>query len=259
VGHPSELFQIGDEIDVVVLKFDRTTERVSLGYKQRLPDPWTSLMQRYPVGTIIEGKVRNLTDFGAFVEVEEGIDGLVHISDMSWTKRVRHPKEIIRRGDSVQVQILDIDVDKRRISLGIKQLQENPWPRLAAEYPIGREVEGKVIRMLDHGVIVEIGDDLEGFVPLGHLGIPKLDKPQYYFREGETAQLQVIKMDVENRRVVLSIAERLKDDKDALQEFIAAHPRLEDVVAADRESGGAATRSADPAEDAEFADEAGQS
>jgi len=219
-----------------VLKIDKENEKISLGLKQCESDPWLTLIERYPVGSVIEGKVRNLTDFGAFVEVEEGIDGLVHISDMSWTRRVRHPKELLKRGDEIKVQILDIDAGKRRISLGIKQMMENPWPTLAEEYPIGRELEGTISRMLDHGVIVSMGDDLEGFVPLGHIGIPKLDKPQYYLKEGEEVAVKVIKMDTENRRIVLSIAERLKDDgDDALQEFIDAHPRMEDVVLADED------------------------
>jgi small subunit ribosomal protein S1 len=234
VAHPSEVVGIGEEIEVKVLDFEQQRERISLGLKQCETDPWLTLVERFPVGTIIEGKVRNLTDFGAFVEVEEGIDGLVHISDMSWTKRVRHPKEVLRKGESVAVQILDIDAGKRRISLGIKQLQENPWPTLAEDYPVGHNLEGQVGRMLDHGVIVELENELEGFVPLGHLGIPQLDKPQYYFKEGEKIELKVIKMDVENRRIVLSIAERLKDDEpEALDAFIADHPRLEDVVAAE--------------------------
>ena len=234
IKHPSKVVSIGDEVDVMVLKIDKENEKISLGLKQCESDPWVTLIERYPVGSEIEGKVRNLTDFGAFVEVEDGIDGLVHISDMSWTRRVRHPKEMLKRGDSVQVQILDIDTSKRRISLGIKQMSENPWPVLAEEYPVGHTLEGNISRMLDHGVIVEMGEDLEGFVPIGHLGIPKLDKPQYYFREGETADLKVIKMDIENRRIVLSIAERLKDfDEDTIEEFITAHPRLEDVVAAE--------------------------
>lgn len=234
IKHPSKVVSIGDEVDVMVLKIDKENEKISLGLKQCESDPWVTLIERYPVGSIIEGKVRNLTDFGAFVEVEDGIDGLVHISDMSWTRRVRHPKEILKRGDSVKVQILDIDTGKRRISLGIKQMSENPWPVLAEEYPVGHTLEGTISRMLDHGVIVEMGEDLEGFVPIGHLGIPKLDKPQYYFRENEKADLKVIKMDVENRRIVLSIAERLKDfDEEATEEFITAHPRLEDVVAAE--------------------------
>ncbi|MBE0565631.1 MAG: 30S ribosomal protein S1 [Krumholzibacteria bacterium] len=234
IKHPSKVVSIGDEVDVMVLKIDKSNEKISLGLKQCESDPWLTLNERYPVGTAIEGKVRNLTDFGAFVEVEEGIDGLVHISDMSWTRRVRHPKEILKRGDSVPVQILDIDTGKRRISLGIKQLVANPWPTLADRFPVGTTLGGEVSRMLDHGVIVEMGDDLEGFVPLGHLAVPKLDKPQYYFREGEKLDLKVIKMDVENRRIVLSVAERLKDlDEGATEEFAAAHPRLEDVVAAE--------------------------
>jgi len=234
IKHPSKVVSIGDEVDVMVLKIDKGNEKISLGLKQCESDPWLTLNERYPVGSEIEGKVRNLTDFGAFVEVEEGIDGLVHISDMSWTRRVRHPKEMLKRGDTVKVQILDIDTGKRRISLGIKQLVDNPWPTLADRFPVGTTLEGEVSRMLDHGVIVEMGDDLEGFVPLGHLAIPKLDKPQYYFREGEKVDLKVIKMDVENRRIVLSISERLKDlDESAAEEFVAAHPRLEDVVAAE--------------------------
>ncbi|MFH1845039.1 MAG: 30S ribosomal protein S1 [bacterium] len=233
IKHPSKVVAIGDVVDVMVLKIDKENEKISLGLKQCDSDPWLTLTDRYPVGSIIEGKVRNLTDFGAFVEVEEGIDGLVHISDMSWTKRVRHPKEVIRRGDTVRVQILDIDTNKRRISLGIKQLMDNPWPTLAEDYPVGRSLDGVINRMLDHGIIVDLGEDLEGFVPLGHLAIPKLDKPQYYFREGEETVLKVIKMDVENRRIVLSIAERLKElEEDSLDKFIENHPRLEDVVAA---------------------------
>jgi len=240
IKHPSKVVNIGDEVNVMVLKIDKESEKISLGLKQTEQDPWESLTHKYPVGTIIAGKVRNLTDFGAFVEVEEGIDGLVHISDMSWTKRVRHPKEMLRKGESVNVQILDIDTQKRRISLGIKQLMENPWPNLADSFPSGRTIEGSVTRMLDHGLIVDLGDDLEGFVPTGHLGIqmPKLDKPQYYFKESERLDLKVIKMDIENRRIVLSLSERLKDlGPDAMDAFIAAHPRLDDVAAADQAEG----------------------
>jgi small subunit ribosomal protein S1 len=234
IKHPSKVVSIGDEVDVMVLKIDKENEKISLGLKQCENDPWLTLIERYPAGSTIEGSVRNLTDFGAFVEVEEGIDGLVHISDMSWTRRVRHPKEILKRGDKVTVQILDIDTNKRRISLGIKQMHENPWPGLADAYPLGHNLEGTVSRMLDHGVIVEMGEDLEGFVPIGHLGIPKLDKPQYYFRDGEKVELKVIKMDVENRRIVLSISERLKEyDEAVTEEFVSSHPRLEDVVAAE--------------------------
>jgi len=236
IKHPSKILAIGDPVEVMVLKIDKENEKISLGLKQTEQDPWLSLHDRYPVGTIIEGRVRNLTDFGAFVEVEEGIDGLVHISDMSWTKRVRHPKEIVRKGDMVQVQILDIDTDKRRISLGIKQLQDNPWPTLAEDYPVGREVEGKVIRMLDHGLVVAMSGDLEGFVPVGHLAIPSIDKPQFYFHEEDALPLHVIKMDAENRRIVLSVAEFFKDQpREDLEAYIADHPRRDDVVTEDIE------------------------
>jgi small subunit ribosomal protein S1 len=256
IKHPSKVISIGDEVDVMVLKIDKENEKVSLGLKQCESDPWLTLQERYPMGSTIEGKVRNLTDFGAFVEVEEGIDGLVHISDMSWTRRVRHPKEMLKRGDSVSVQILDIDANKRRISLGIKQLQDNPWPALAEEYPLGHLVDGKVSRMLDHGVIMEMGEDLEGFVPLGHLGIPKLDKPQYYFVEGEEVELKVIKMDVENRRIVLSIGERLKDYEDeAAEEFVTKHPRLEEVVAAEEAAAAEAAERGEVIEEADSADD----
>ena len=257
IKHPSKILSIGDLVEVMVLKIDKDNEKISLGLKQTESDPWLSLSERFPVGTIIEGRVRNLTDFGAFVEVEEGIDGLVHISDMSWTKRVRHPKEIVRKGDSVQVQILDIDADKRRISLGIKQLQENPWPTLAEDYPIGRQVEGKIIRMLDHGMVVEISSELEGFVPVGHLAIPKIEKPQYHFKEEEALPLFVIKMDAENRRIVLSVAEYFKEQPtEELDTFVAEHPRLEDVVAADRETEAAGNvPSGDTPENADLAEE----
>ncbi len=259
IKHPSKVVSIGDEVDVMVLKIDKENEKISLGLKQCETDPWLTLSERYPVGSVIEGKVRNLTDFGAFVEVEEGIDGLVHISDMSWTRRIRHPKEMLKRGDTLKVQILDIDSNKRRISLGIKQLQDNPWPTLAEDYPVGRDIEGVVNRILDHGIIVEMGEDLEGFIPLGHLGIPQLDKPQYYFREGEKLALKVIKMDVENRRIVLSVAERLKDFGDeAAEEFIAAHPRLEDVVAAEAAEAAQEDQGLDRAEDAALAREAAE-
>ena len=261
IKHPSKVVSIGDEVDVMVLKIDKDNEKISLGLKQCETDPWLTLSERYPVGSVIEGKVRNLTDFGAFVEVEEGIDGLVHISDMSWTKRIRHPKEMLKRGDTLKVQILDIDSNKRRISLGIKQLQDNPWPTLAEDYPVGRDIEGTVNRILDHGIIVEMGEELEGFIPLGHLGIPKLDKPQYYFKEGEKLDLKVIKMDVENRRIVLSVAERLKDfGEEAAEECINEHPRLEDVVAAEEAAAQAQDdeRGLDKAEDEVLAREAAE-
>lgn len=225
VRHPSKVVSIGDMVDAMVLKVDKENEKISLGLKQAEPDPWQELPNKYPLGTRITGKVRNLTDFGAFVEVEEGIDGLVHISDMSWTKRVRHPKEIVKKGDEVEVVILDINTEKRRISLGIKQLENNPWDDLAETFAVGTETTGKIVRTLDHGAIVEIGDGVEGFVPSQHLGLDEIEKVLYHFSVGEEIPLKVIKMQPENRKVVLSATEYFKDHEDEHEAYVEAHPK----------------------------------
>ncbi len=227
VRHPSKIVSIGDEVEVMVLKVDKENEKISLGLKQAEPDPWETLEQRYPVGTKLTGKVRNLTDFGAFVEVEEGIDGLVHISDMSWTKRVRHPKEIVRKGDTVEVVILDINQERRRVSLGIKQLQENPWSELAEKYSTGTECTARIVRLLDHGAIVEVEDQVEGFVPAQQLAVPEMSSALEHFRVDEEIPLKVIKMDPENRKIVLSVQGYFEDHPDELEAFIEAHPRRE--------------------------------
>src|ERR1051326_4230502 len=169
VRHPSKLVSIGETIEAVVLTVDPNEEKISLGMKQTEQDPWMVLPLKYPVGTRISGKVRNLTSFGAFVEIEPGIDGLIHISDMSWTKRVQHPSEVVKKGDTVDVVTLNIDSEKKRISLGLKQAEEDPWLRIGETYPVGTELTGSVVRLMDKGVVVDIGTDIEGFVPLSTL------------------------------------------------------------------------------------------
>src|SRR3712207_8018141 len=164
VRHPSKLVSIGETIEAVVLKVDPSEEKISLGMKQTETDPWTVLPLKYPVGTRISGKVRNLTSFGAFVEIEPGIDGLIHISDMSWTKRVQHPSEVVKKGDTVEVVILNIDQENKRISLGLKQAEEDPWLRIGETYPVGTELTGKVVRLMDKGVVVDIGKDRKSVV-----------------------------------------------------------------------------------------------
>ncbi len=227
VRHPSKVVSIGEIVEAMVLKVDKENEKISLGLKQAEPDPWEDLAVKYPPGTEIEGKVRNLTDFGAFVEVEDGIDGLVHISDMSWTKRVRHPKEIVKKGDTIKVVILDINKEKRRISLGIKQLQENPWDDLAERYEVGTECKGKVVRLLEHGVIVEIEDQVEGFVPLQHLGLPEIERPVEHFQLDEELPLKVIKIQPESRKIVLSATEYFSGHMDEHDAYVEAHPKRE--------------------------------
>ncbi|UCF03973.1 MAG: 30S ribosomal protein S1 [bacterium] len=221
VKHPSKVVAIGDSVEAVVLNVDKEHEKISLGLKQLEPDPWKALENKYPPGTRLKGKVRNLTNFGAFVEIEDGIDGLVHISDMSWAKRVRHPSEMVKKGDEVEVVVLEIDSDKRRISLGMKQTRENPWAELAAEFTIGTVTTGRITRILDRGAVVELREDVEGFVPLSHLGIDGLKKPTEYFETGIDIPLKVIKMDPQNKRIVLSITAYLEEkSKDEVEDFM---------------------------------------
>jgi len=206
VRHPSKLVSIGEVVEAVVLKVDSTEEKISLGMKQTEQDPWVVLPYKYPVGTRLSGKVRNLTSFGAFVEIEPGIDGLIHISDMSWTKRVQHPSEVVKKGDTVDVVILNIDAENKRISLGLKQATEDPWLRIGETYPVGTDVRGTVARLMDKGVVVDIGSDLEGFVPISQLNVGKpVTNPADVVYEGMNLDLRVLEVDPIHRRIVLAV------------------------------------------------------
>jgi small subunit ribosomal protein S1 len=204
VRHPSKMVTLGDEVEAVVLKVDPTEEKISLGMKQIEEDPWHTLPEKYPIGTKMSGKVRNLTSFGAFVEIEPGIDGLVHISDMSWTKRIQHPSEVVRKGDDVDVLILGVDAENKRISLGLKQTQEDPWAEISQQYTVGTKINGTVSRLQEKGVAVDLGDDLEGFVPLSQLGVTGLQNPADLFVEGDEMEMEITEVDPENRRIVLN-------------------------------------------------------
>jgi small subunit ribosomal protein S1 len=232
VRHPSKVVSIGDEIEALVLKVDQGNEKISLGLKQVEPDPWLTLDDRFPVGSRVSGKVRNLTNFGAFVELEEGIDGLVHVSDMSWTKRVSHPSEVVKKGEGVDVVVLSIDKDNRRISLGLKQVQDDPWPTLAEKFPSGMTVQATVNRLFDRGAIVDVGGDIEGFVPLSQLGVDDLKKPGEAFLPNETLTLKVTRVDVPNHRLVLSVRAWLQDQDDVtLAEWTAGRNRARALAA----------------------------
>ncbi|MHB9029169.1 MAG: S1 RNA-binding domain-containing protein, partial [Candidatus Latescibacterota bacterium] len=208
--HPSKIENVGDEIKVKVLSVDKSNEKISLGIKQLEPDPWSTIDERHPVGSRVKGKVRNLTNFGAFVEIEDGIDGLVHISDMSWTKRIKHPSEVMKKGQLVEVIILDIDKQNRRISLGHKQIFEDPWSTLEQRFAVGMVTQGAIIRILDRGVVVALENDLEGFVPAFQLG-QDVKKPADAFDVGEELPLKVIEFDKDQRKIVLSVREYFKD------------------------------------------------
>jgi small subunit ribosomal protein S1 len=206
VRHPSQLVSIGDEIECVVLRVDEEEKKISLGMKQTEEDPWLALPAKYPPGTKIKGVVRNLTSFGAFVEVEPGIDGLVHISDMSWTRRVQHPSEVVKKGEEVEVVVLNIDPDQKRISLGLKQVDDDPWYELARQYEPGTEWSGQIVRLLDKGVVVDLGKEVEGFVPISQLGVEEeLEDPSERFVEGDRLEMKVLESDPINRRIVLSV------------------------------------------------------
>ena len=225
IRHPSKVVAIGDVVEVMVLKVDKEGEKISLGLKQIQPDPWLTLEERHPVGSRVVGKVRNLTNFGAFVEIEEGIDGLVHISDLSWTRRIHHPSEVLKKGDKIEVIILNVDKQNRRVSLGYKQLIEDPWEHLATAYPVETTVEGKILRLLERGVIVELPEDVEGFVPLTQLGRPDIHKPAEAFSVSEKIPLKVIEFDLDNRKIILSAKAYFDDrEKAELQEYLDKHP-----------------------------------
>jgi small subunit ribosomal protein S1 len=205
VRHPSKIVSIGETIEAVVLKVDESEETISLGMKQIEQDPWMLLPQKFPVGTRLQGKVRNLTSFGAFVEIEPGIDGLIHISDMSWTKRVQHPSEVVKKGDAVNVVILNIDGENKRISLGLKQAEEDPWLRIGETLPVGHELRGRAVRLMDKGVVVDLGNDLEAFAPMSQLGVANIDNPADAVKEGQPLDVKVIEVDPIHHRIVVAV------------------------------------------------------
>ena len=226
IKHPSKIMSVGDGVDAIVLSVDKDNEKISLGIKQMEPDPWTTIEEKYPINMVVTGRVRNLTAFGAFVELEEGIDGLVHISDMSWTRRIQHPSEVMKKGDKVDVRVLKIDHENRRISLGYKQLTEDPWPELSKKYSVGSECLGTITKVLDRGVVVDLGDGVEGFVPTNQLSTKDISDPTGAFNEGESIPLQVIEFDRGQHKVVLSvIAYYKKRERDEMDKFMAQHEK----------------------------------
>ncbi len=208
VKHPKQVLKMGDTIKAIVLSASRDDKRISLGIKQMEPNPWITIEQRYPVDSVIEGKVKSLTPFGVFVEIENNIEGLVHISDISWTKRIYHPKEVLNRGETIKVKVLSIDKTLHRIALGIKQLERDPWENLDEKLPINTEITAKIAKIISKGVLVDVEVDdyvVEGFVPLSHLGIPGLKKAGMAFEVNESIPLKIIELDLENRRLILSV------------------------------------------------------
>jgi small subunit ribosomal protein S1 len=207
VRHPSKIVNVGDEVEVIVLDVNRGAKRISLGMKQVEPDPWATIDERYRVGSRVSGKVRNLTDFGAFIELEPGVDGLLHISDMSWTRSVGHPSEVLKKGQELDSQILNIDKENKRISLGLKQIQPDPWTTVAQRYPMGSRVTGKVVRLTDFGAFVELEPGVDGLLHVSQMSNRPIGSPAEIVNVGDELGLLVIRVDPNERRIGLSLKE----------------------------------------------------
>jgi small subunit ribosomal protein S1 len=207
VRHPSKIVNVGDEVEVIVLDVNRGAKRISLGMKQVEADPWLTIEERYRPGTRVTGRVRNLTDFGAFIELEPGVDGLLHISDMSWTRNIGHPSELLKKGQPIETQILNVDRDNKRISLGLKQIQPDPWDTVAQRYPMGSRVTGKVVRLTDFGAFVELEPGVDGLLHISQMSNRPIATPADILNVGDELTLMVIRVDPNERRIGLSLKE----------------------------------------------------
>jgi len=227
VGHPAELMQAGDTITVRVLKFDRDRQRISLGLKQLAPDPWESILDRYPPGTRIIGRVVSTTDYGAFVEIEPGVEGLIHISEMTWSRRMKHPSKVVKAGDQVEAVVLEVKSEDRRVSLGIKQLEADPWTTIADRYSVGSVVEGRVRKLTDFGAFLEIEEGIDGLVHISDFSWTKRIKhPSELVRKGQVLQAVILGIDTEHRRLSLGIKQL---QPDAWESFFHSH-MVNDIV-----------------------------
>jgi len=205
ISHPSKVLQVGETVEVLVLNVDPNHRRISLGLKQVLPNPWEQVKEKYPVGSVVKGPVRNVTDFGIFVGVEEGIDGLAHVSDLHWTKKIKHPSELYKKGDIIEAKVLGVDVQNERFSLGIKQLTTDPWKLVAERYPVGSRVKGEVTSVPDFGVFVRLEEGVEGLIHVSQLSTERVDKPSTMFKVGDSVEAEVIHVDAHDRKVGLSV------------------------------------------------------
>lgn len=226
VNHPSEMFNVGDEISVKILKYDREKERVSLGYKQLTPDPWTLVRQVYPVGARVSGRVVNLTDYGAFVELEAGVEGLIHVSEMSWSKRVKHPSKLLQMGQDIEAVVLDVDMDNRRISLGLKQTEPDPWSTLAERYTIGSVISGRVRNLTDFGAFIEVEEGIDGLVHVSDISPRRIKHPSEVLKKGERVEAVILNIDTDNHRLSLGIKQL---QPDVWEQFFTSH-RIGDPI-----------------------------
>ncbi|MGA7872795.1 MAG: 30S ribosomal protein S1 [Candidatus Binatus sp.] len=234
--HPSKVVNPGDMVEVQVLGVDEANRRISLGLKQTEANPWEELSQKHPIGSQVKGKVKSITDFGVFVEIEPGIDGLVHISDLSWTKKIRHPSEVVKKGDELEATVLGIDVENERVSLGVKQLTTDPWNTVAERYPLNTRIHGKVSSVADFGVFVEIEEGIEGLIHISQLSNERVDKPSSLYKVDDELDALVVQLDPKERRIGLSIkAVKQHEEREEMQAYLkreheAARFSMEDIL-----------------------------
>ena len=221
IRHPSKVVSIGEEVEAVVLDIKPESRRISLGMKQVAPNPWDIISEKYPMGTTIEGKIKNITDFGLFIGIDEGIDGLVHISDISWTKRIKHPSEVYKKGDLLQAIVLDIDKGNERFSLGVKQLEADPWETVPERYPVGTEISGTVTNVTDFGIFVELEEGIEGLVHVSEITKEKIKTPAGQFNVGDMINAKVMNINVDERRIGLSIKRiEIESEQSILDDYV---------------------------------------
>src|SRR5688572_18547889 len=230
ISHPSELVHIDQEVEVMVLDINQDKQEISLGMKQTQSNPWEKVADKYPIGGMVKGKVRNLTNYGAFIEIEEGIDGLLHVSDMSWTRKISHPSEVVEKGQEVECKVLSVDQERRRIALGLKQLEEDPWSTdIPNRYQQGQLVKGKVTKITNFGVFVGLEDGLEGLLHISELSDQKIENPQDIVNVGDEIEVKVLRVDTEERKIGLSRkrVEWAEEDEAAAEANGSREPAME--------------------------------
>src|SRR3990170_959138 len=221
IAHPSKMLQVGQQVEVVVLNVDPGHRRISLGLKQVMANPWEAAREKYPVGSTIKGPVRNITDFGIFIGIEEGIDGLAHVSDLHWTKKIKHPSELYKKGDIVEARVLGINVENERFSLGVKQMTTDPWKIIAERYPVGSKIKGQVTSVPDFGVFVRIEEGVEGLVHVSQLSTERVDKPSSLYKVGDEIEAEVINLDPNERKIGLSVrALRKSEERQEMENYL---------------------------------------
>ena len=221
IAHPSKILQVGQQVEVVVLNVDPGHRRISLGLKQVMANPWEAAREKYPVGSTIKGPVRNITDFGIFIGIEEGIDGLAHVSDLHWTKKIKHPSELFKKGDIVEARVLGINVENERFSLGVKQMSTDPWKIIAERYPVGSKIKGQVTSVPDFGVFVRIEEGVEGLVHVSQLSTERVDKPSSLYKVGDEIEAEVINLDPNERKIGLSVrALRKSEERQEMENYL---------------------------------------